>query len=91
MRATFLLVLTLVGLLVALAACATPATPTATPTSASIKPTVASVSSASSMASGTVSCTTTDAAPLDKFRADEPTKFAAKTGKPKLVEFFAYW
>ncbi len=92
MKKILLLLLTVV----ALAACAAPATPIP-PTQVLVapKPTIASSapasSSASSVASSTANCATTDAAPLDKFRADDPAKFAAATGKPKLVEFFAYW
>jgi uncharacterized lipoprotein YajG len=75
---------------VALAACATPATPTAAPT-----PVPAASSAVSSVASSTparaASCTTTDAAPPDKFRSDDPAKLDANNTKPKLVEFFAYW
>jgi hypothetical protein len=71
----------------ALAACATPATPTAAPTPASS----AASSVASSAPASAASCTTTDAAPPDKFRSDDPAKLDVNNTKPKLVEFFAYW
>jgi hypothetical protein len=45
---------------------------------------------ASSAPASAASCTTTNAAPPDKFRADDPAKLDANN-KPKLVEFFAYW
>lgn len=35
------------------------------------------------------SCATKNAAPLNEFRSDPPSKLASN--KPRLVEFFAYW
>ncbi len=85
-----LIVLCVIGVL---AACTAPATPPSTPTQAPPKehppsPTTVTTTASSSSAA---TCATTNAAPLDKFRADDPAKWAMATGKPKLIEFFAYW
>lgn len=91
MRLRFLLVF----VVIALVACATPAAP-ATQPPATIAPTTSPVSATiapvptQATASNPASCATTNAAPPDKFRSDDPKKLEA-SAKPKLVEFFAFW
>jgi len=84
-------------LVMTLVACATPATPTVTlvpPTATSIpavKPAATNAPAPTQAAAASAaSCATTNAAPPDKFRSDDPKKLEA-SAKPKLVEFFAYW
>ncbi len=67
---------------VALGACAAPAgSPTAL---------AASKENTSPSAPDVLACATTNAAPPNEFRSDDPSKLTA-SNKPKLVEFFAYW
>jgi hypothetical protein len=84
----------LIVLGVALVACAAPMTAMpSVPTQAPQKehPPYPATVTAIALSSSAATCTTTTAAPPDKFRADDPAKWAAATGKPKLIEFFAYW
>jgi hypothetical protein len=88
----------LIVLGVALVACAAPATlsPTQSPVTPTLPPAkehppYPATVTAIALSSSAATCATTNAAPPDRFRADDPAKWAAATGKPKLIEFFAYW
>ncbi|MBI5650592.1 MAG: hypothetical protein HZC40_09135 [Chloroflexi bacterium] len=72
-----------------LVACAPTAAPTSAPTQSNVQPSVAPAPTQAA-ASNAASCTTTNAAPPDQFRSDDPKKLEA-SAKPKLVEFFAFW
>ncbi len=89
-------ILVLACVWIGLAACASTTSPPVSPigpapTQPSVIETATTAPTNVPVASGASSCTTANAAPPDKFRADDPAKFAAASGKPKLVEFFAYW
>lgn len=72
------------ALLLVLAACVTPATPTPLPTKPpALVPTAPS-------ASNVTACPATYAVPGNDFRSDDPKKLDA-SDKPKLVEFYAVW
>ncbi len=83
-------------LLLTLAACASPATPSSLLPTLAPKPVVLPTSAptetgvASSAAPAQVACNATYQVPGNQFRADNPAKLDTGS-KPKLVEFFAFW